>query len=118
MACLRYQNLSLQEYKHSTGISTLLHEAIQRLGLSCHLYADDTQLYPMLPADLRNCKQVPGGNFGMDATNQLKLTSNKMKVLLVGGRFAQEIAMSPILDGVALSFKEQVHSLRCCWINR
>ncbi|XP_061443806.1 uncharacterized protein LOC133365612 isoform X9 [Rhineura floridana] len=45
-------------------------------------------------------------------TNKLRLNPDKTEMLLVGGSSDQMVDVQPVLDGVALPLKEQIHSLR------
>ena len=43
--------------------------------------------------------------------NELKLNPDKTEMLLVRGSSDRMVGVQPVLDGVALPLKEQVHSL-------
>ena len=55
---------------------------------------------------------MPGRDNGLDVrANKLKPNPDNTEMLLVGDSSEWMVGVQPVLDGVALSLKEQVHSL-------
>ena len=78
---------------------------IQRFGVRCHQYADDTQLYFSFSSSSGEAVDVL--NWCLAVTmdwmraNKLKLNPDKTEMLLVGGSSDRMVGVQPVLDGVA-----------------
>ncbi|KAF7252094.1 RutC family protein in vnfA 5'region [Varanus komodoensis] len=92
-----------------------LGEVIRRCGLRNHQYTDDTQLYLSFSTNPGEAMAVLNWCLakvmGWMSANKLKLNSDKMEVLLVGGSGFREGELNLVLNGVALPLRDEVHSL-------
>uniref|UniRef100_A0A803TMK0 Reverse transcriptase domain-containing protein n=1 Tax=Anolis carolinensis TaxID=28377 RepID=A0A803TMK0_ANOCA len=92
-----------------------LGEIIRSFWVRCHLYADDVQLCNSFPSVTKEAVQVLNRCLATVSdwmrANKLKLNPDKMEVLLISRRAEQGIGLQPVLDGVALPLKTQVHNL-------
>uniref|UniRef100_A0A803SYC2 Reverse transcriptase domain-containing protein n=1 Tax=Anolis carolinensis TaxID=28377 RepID=A0A803SYC2_ANOCA len=90
-----------------------LGEVIRSFGVRCHLYADDTQLYYSFPPNSKEAPQILDqclvAVMGWMRVNKLKLNPVKTEVLQVNCKSDRGIGWQPVLDGVALPLKAQVH---------
>lgn len=81
----------------------LLGQIIQGLGVGCHQYADDTQLFISLPTHSREAVEVL--ELCLEAVgvwmrvNKLKLNPEKTEVLLVIKSLKQVLIHLPVLNG-------------------
>ncbi|KAF7253873.1 putative RNA-directed DNA polymerase from transposon BS [Varanus komodoensis] len=93
----------------------LLGEVIRRCGLRNHQYADDTQLYLSFSTNPGEAVAVLNWCLaevmGWMRTNKLKLSPDKMEVLLVGGLGLWMGDLGLVLNGVALPLRDRVRSL-------
>ena len=93
----------------------LLGEAVRRFGLRSHQYADDTQLYlsfstnPGVTAAILNSCLDLITDWMM--VNKLRLSPNKIEVLLVATLPDRLKGHFPALYGVTLPLKDRVHIL-------
>uniref|UniRef100_A0A803TWJ5 Reverse transcriptase domain-containing protein n=1 Tax=Anolis carolinensis TaxID=28377 RepID=A0A803TWJ5_ANOCA len=92
-----------------------LGEIIRSFRVRCHLYADDVQLCHSFPPVTKEAVQVLNRCLAAVSdwmrANKLKLNPDKTEVLLVSHKAEQGTGLQPVLDGVTLPLKTQVHSL-------
>uniref|UniRef100_A0A803TU59 Reverse transcriptase domain-containing protein n=1 Tax=Anolis carolinensis TaxID=28377 RepID=A0A803TU59_ANOCA len=92
-----------------------LGEVIRSFGVRCHLYTDDTQLYYSFPPTSKKAPwildQCLATVMGWMRANKLKLNPDKTEVLQVSRSTDRGTGWLPVLEGVALPLKAQVHSL-------
>lgn len=77
-------------------------EITQGLGVRCHQYVCDTQLYFFYSRWDSECsEQVSGfGNGLLMGANTLKLNPVKTEMLFIGGAVSQGVGMQHVLDRV------------------
>ena len=93
----------------------LLGEVAWNVGIPCHQYADDTQLYLSLLFKSEEAilvlDQCLMSVMDWMRMNKMRLNPDKTGVLPVKRKANRRIGMQSVLDRVTLPLKTQVHSL-------